>query len=83
MSSPILAKLKPIFCRFSPILGQENLGTGIGGGQISERGGVKILIFWGSRNLTLFYRVSTENPQFGGQESKLCNDNFRGEFPPL
>ena len=44
--------------------------------------GVKILTFRGSRKLTLFYRVSIENPQFGGQKSKLCKDNFRGEFPP-
>ena len=40
------------------------------------------MIFRGSRNLTLFYRDSKENPQFGGQKSKLCKDNFRGEFPP-
>ena len=54
------------------------------GYQISEirGGGVKILSFRGSRNLTLFYRDSVENPQFGGQKSKLSKDNFRGEFPP-
>ena len=33
--------------------------------------------------MTLFHRVSTENPQFGGQKPKLCKDNFRGEFPAL
>ena len=44
--------------------------------------GVKILIFGGFRNLTLFYRDSIENRQFGGQKSKLCKDNFRGKSPP-
>ena len=46
------------------------------------RGGVKIFNFRGSLNLTPFYRDSIENPQFGGQKSKLSKDNFRGEFPP-
>ena len=60
-----------------------NLETGIGGGKSPKiRGGVKILNFGGSLNLALFYRDSTENPQFGGQTSKLSKDNFRGEFPP-
>ena len=59
------------------------LETGIGGVKSPKiRGGVKILKFWGSRNLTLFYRDSIENPQFGGQKSKLSKENFRGEFPP-
>ena len=38
--------------------------------------------FRGSLNLTLFYRNSIENPQFGFQKFKLSKDNFRGEFPP-
>ena len=46
------------------------------------RGGLKILTFQGSLNLTLFYRDSKENPQFGGPKSKLSKDNFRGELPP-
>ena len=46
------------------------------------RGGVKILNFGGSLNLTPVYRDSIENPQFGGQNCKLSKDNFRGEFPP-
>ena len=46
------------------------------------RGGVKILNFRGPLNLTLFYRDSIENPQFGSQKSKLSKDNFRGELPP-
>ena len=47
-----------------------------------EGGGCENFDFSGSRNLTLFYRVSIGNPQIGGQKSKLCKDNFRGEFPP-
>ena len=45
---------------------------------------MKILNFQGSLHLTPgpFYRDSIENPQFGGQKSKLSKDNFRGEFPP-
>ena len=55
-----------------------------GGGKSPKiRGGVKILNFRGSRNLTLFYRDSIENPQFGGQKPKLSKDNFLGEFPAL
>ena len=35
-------------------------------------------------NLTPSYRGSIENPQFGGQKSKLSKHDFRGKFlPPL
>ena len=60
------------------------LETGIGGVKSSKiRGGVKILNFQGPLNLTLSYRDSIENRQFGGQKSKFSRGNFRGEFPPL
>ena len=39
-------------------------------------GGVKILNFRGSLNLTPFYRDSIENPQFGGQSPSF-------QSPPL
>ena len=59
------------------------LETGIGGVKSPQiRGGVKILNFQGPLNLTLLYRDSTENRQFGGQKSKFSRGNFRSEFPP-
>ena len=62
---------------------RKSLETGIGGSNLRKlEGGVKILNFRGSPSLALFYRDSTENPQLGGQKSKLSKDNFRGEFPP-
>ena len=48
------------------------------------RGGVKPSNFQRPLKLTPSYRDSLENPQFGGQKSKLSRGNFRGEFrPPL
>ena len=64
---------------------QTKLETRIGGGANLRKlggGGLRILNFRGSLNLTLFYTDSTNDPQFGGQKSKLSKDNFRGEFPP-
>ena len=53
---------------------EPNLETGIGGGENFDFSGVpKFDPF-----LYSFYRKSP----IGGQKSKLCNDNFRGEFPP-
>ena len=69
------------FIMFEQLVGDRDRG-GVKSPKIRGGGEVKILNFRGSRNLTLFYRVSIENPQFGGQKSKLCKDNFRGEFPP-
>ena len=71
-------------CRSGSIaISRDVLETGIGGVKSPKiRGGVKIFKFRGSRNLTLFCRDSIENPQFGGQKSKLSKEDFRGEFPP-
>ena len=61
----------------------KKLETGIRGVKSPKiREGVKILDFRGSLTLTLFYRDSIENPQFGSQKSKLSKDNFRAEFTP-
>ena len=59
------------------------LETGIGGVKSPKiRGGVKILNFQGPLSMTLFYRDSLENRQFGGQKSKFSRGNSWGEFPP-
>ena len=54
--------------------GGSNLRKLEGGGEDFE--------FSAALNLTLFYRASIENPQFGGHKSKLSKDNLRGEFLP-
>ena len=46
------------------------------------RGGVKILNVRGSRNLTLFYRDSIENAQFGGQSPSFRGTTFGASSPP-
>ena len=56
-----------------------SLETGIGGVKSPKiRGGVKILNFRGCRNLTLFYRVSIENPQFGGSKVQALQGQLSG-----
>ena len=62
-------------------IGDRDRGGGPNLRRKLEGGGVKILNFRGSRNLTLPYRDSIDNPQFGGQKSKLSKGNFRGELP--
>ena len=55
----------------------ETWRPGYGGSNLRKlEGGVKILIFGGSLNLTSFYRDSIENPQFGGL-SGLPNANAK------
>ena len=41
------------------------------------------MIFRGSRNLTLFYRVSIENPQSWGSKVQALQGQLSGRVPPL
>ena len=53
-----------------------------GGGDLRKLEGVKIMNFQGTLKLTLFYRDSKENRQFGGQSPSLRGATFGASPPP-